>query len=54
MPLIFFSDNTPKAAAPTTENVATSWELALVAAPSSNGNAATSNKLVHIYSEKFV
>uniref|UniRef100_A0A0D9YZS8 ENTH domain-containing protein n=1 Tax=Oryza glumipatula TaxID=40148 RepID=A0A0D9YZS8_9ORYZ len=38
-------DNTPKAAAPTTENVATSWELALVAAPSSNGNAATSNKL---------
>uniref|UniRef100_A0A0D9VMA2 ENTH domain-containing protein n=2 Tax=Leersia perrieri TaxID=77586 RepID=A0A0D9VMA2_9ORYZ len=40
------TDNAPKAAArPTTENVTTGWELALVAAPSSNGNAVTSSKL---------
>ncbi|CAD6249073.1 unnamed protein product [Miscanthus lutarioriparius] len=39
-------DNAPKAPAPTsTESVATSWELALVTAPSSNGNAVTSSKL---------
>ncbi|CAL5020085.1 unnamed protein product [Urochloa decumbens] len=40
------ADNAPKASAPTrTESVTTSWELALVTAPSSNGNAVTSNKL---------
>ncbi|KAK3159384.1 hypothetical protein QOZ80_2AG0149440 [Eleusine coracana subsp. coracana] len=39
-------DNAPKAPAPSsTENVATSWELALVTAPSSSGNGATSSKL---------
>ncbi|TVU27825.1 hypothetical protein EJB05_19326 [Eragrostis curvula] len=39
-------DNAPKAPAPSsTENVATSWELALVTAPSSSGNAVTSSKL---------
>ncbi|KAJ1281490.1 hypothetical protein BS78_04G309900 [Paspalum vaginatum] len=39
-------DNAPKAAATSsTENVATSWELALVTAPSSNGNAVASSKL---------
>ncbi|KAL6635302.1 hypothetical protein ACP70R_027973 [Stipagrostis hirtigluma subsp. patula] len=39
-------DNTPKPPAPAgTENVATSWELALVATPSSTGNAVTSSKL---------
>ncbi|CAN6245721.1 unnamed protein product [Urochloa humidicola] len=39
-------DNDPKAPAPTsTETVATSWELALVTAPSSNGNTVTSSKL---------
>jgi hypothetical protein len=44
----FAADNAPKAPAPTsTESVATSWELALVTAPSSNGNAVTSSKLVH-------
>nr|CAB3448238.1 unnamed protein product [Digitaria exilis] len=42
----FAADNAPKAPAPTrTESVATSWELALVTAPSSNGNAVTSSKL---------
>ncbi|XP_006648067.1 putative clathrin assembly protein At5g35200 [Oryza brachyantha] len=39
------SENAPKAAPPSTENVATSWELALIDAPSSNGNAVTSSKL---------
>ncbi|XP_062220617.1 putative clathrin assembly protein At5g35200 [Phragmites australis] len=39
-------DNALKAPVPASaENVATSWELALVTAPSSNGNAVTSNKL---------
>lgn len=39
-------DNAPKAPAPTsTDSVATSWELALVTAPSSNGIAVTSSKL---------
>jgi hypothetical protein len=39
-------DNAPKAPAPTsTESVATSWELALFTAPSSNENAVTSSKL---------
>ncbi|XP_062221654.1 putative clathrin assembly protein At5g35200 [Phragmites australis] len=39
-------DNAPKAPSPAgTENVATSWELALVTAPSSSGNAVTSSKL---------
>ncbi|KAL6911655.1 hypothetical protein ACP4OV_000460 [Aristida adscensionis] len=39
-------DDAPKAHAPgNTQNVATSWELALVAAPSSTGNAVTSSKL---------
>ncbi|WVZ73257.1 hypothetical protein U9M48_021585 [Paspalum notatum var. saurae] len=39
-------DNAPKAAATSsTENVTTSWELALVTAPSSNGNAVASSKL---------
>ncbi|PVH67135.1 hypothetical protein PAHAL_1G435300 [Panicum hallii] len=40
------ADNAPKAPAPTsTESVATSWELALFTAPSSNENAVTSSKL---------
>ena len=42
------ADNAPKAPAPTgTESVATSWELALVTAPSANETAVTSSKLVH-------
>lgn len=39
-------DDAPKAPAPTsTESITTSWELALVTAPSSNGTAVTSSKL---------
>ncbi|KAL5211880.1 hypothetical protein ABZP36_022727 [Zizania latifolia] len=41
-------ENAPKTAAPapaSTADMATSWELALVTAPSSNGNAVTSTKL---------
>jgi hypothetical protein len=45
--LIFVADIAPVASA-SSQNAATSWELALVTAPSSNGNATTSRKMVHI------
>jgi hypothetical protein len=43
--VISVADITPKASS---ENVVTSWELALVTAPSSNNSAAASSKMVHI------